>query len=458
MIKVILLQKQKSNDIKGSIKFYRVQKGSFEINRPENYKEFEKEIRNQFNLNGKEIAIKALIENEEKNIKNDDDYNDEDLQSEIYHVIFEGDEENSSNALINLDAVIDVTSELTIDENEFKLYLDKHLEKEIKEEFKLDEIDEKIDLKAELDKNYYPQIEKKLEGISEEKKKSLIDSVKNEFSSIIQAFEKKICKINDDIKKNMKESNKAKEKISNINQKLPKFNPDIPDNQPQLPKMFSLSLNEVKYHIPISKADNFSINDIKIKNILDKKIIFNHKYWIKHEDSAPEISFPSGKKEVKVEGGCLEEDEEKNSELYLSIENPKINHDYFLKFFIGDNSKNNKSYENVTEEPILITVKIIKDEEKEENEIDNDIKLEEKKEKEKEEKKNEEVKDKKEEDKKKDKDNGEELSEELVEEIYNEIEGEFYVSSIIGEEEMKEKIRELNGDIEKIKEFAKKCL
>ena len=51
-----------------------------------------------------------------------------------------------------------------------------------------------------------------------------------------------------------------------------------------------------------------------------------------------------------------------------------------------------------------------------------------------------------------------ELTEEKIEEIFNDLEEEFYVSGFIKEDIVKEKIKELNGDIIKLREFSKSVL
>ena len=476
IIRVALCKKMKSIDLKSSMKIEHIQEKFFDINRPKTYKELEQEIRNKFNLNGKDISIKALLEDgDEKNVNGEDRYNDDYYYTKTYNVYLEIEEEDSGNIdltkNIDLDTVIDVSNELTIDENEFKLFLDKQLDKEINEEFKLEEKDnsnEKIDVKDKLIKDL-SQLEEKFKNISEEKKKSLMESIKNEFSSIDKMIEKKISDINNIIK-NVIQSNDAKEKISNIKLNLPQNVDDI--DHKQLPKMFKLFLSTIKYDIQVNQTDNFSINDIQIKNIINEKINFNHKFWIRHEDSDLDIYVPSEKTQVKVDDGYLQENEEKKSELCLAIKNPKINKNYFFKFYIGDNSKNNSIYEDVTDEPISINITVIdekKEEEeeeqkenvKEEEELKDDVKKEKEliEENPKDEIKiNEEEKNK---DIEKEKDNNEvligkrdDLSEDRIEEIFEEIENEYYCAGVIGEDILKEKIKELNGDIEEIKKFV----
>ena len=461
MIRVALCKKKKIIDIKSSMKIEHIQEKFFDIKRPKTYKELEQEIRNKFNLNGKDISIKALLEDgDEKNINGEDRYNDDDYQTKTYNVYLENEEEGLGNLdltkNLDLDAVIDVSNELTIDENEFKLFLDKQLDKEINEEFKQEEKDnsnEKIEVKVEFN-NYFSKLEEEFKKISEEKKKSLMESIKKEFSSIDQIIDKKIKDINDIIK-NAIQSNDAKEKISNIKLNMPKNDVDILDNHKKLPKMFNLFLSTIKYDILVNQADYFSINDIQIKNIINEKIDFNHKFWVRHKESDPDIYIPSEKTKVKIDDGYLDVNEEKKSELYLTIKNPKINQNYFFKFYIGDNSKNNSIYEDVTDEPIFINITLI-DEKKEEEEQKEDVKKEK-------ELVVENPKDKieiNEEENNNDINNegliGErdDLSEERIQEIYDELEAEYYCGGVIGEDIIKEKIKELHGDMEELKKFV----
>ena len=51
-----------------------------------------------------------------------------------------------------------------------------------------------------------------------------------------------------------------------------------------------------------------------------------------------------------------------------------------------------------------------------------------------------------------------ELTEEKIEEIFNDLEDEFYVSGFIKEDIVKEKIKELNGDIIQLREFIESLL
>ena len=168
---------------------------------------------------------------------------------------------------------------------------------------------------------------------------------------------------------------------------------------------------------------------------------------------------------VKVDDRYLEENEIKKGELILSIRNPKKGEKYMFKFYIGDNSQDNSKYENVTEEPLVIYIILKKEEEK--IDMNNKIHIVEKpndeiKEEEKKKIENDKKKDEDEDEKNKNKNDhgekGEELTEEKIEEIYNELEEEYYISSTIGEDVIKEKIRELNGDIEKLREFIRSSM
>lgn len=468
MITVDLIIKVKEKE-----KISRKLEKSIEIDRPKTFKEFDNEIRNKFNLIGKEIGIAAIDEDEEEVYINDEEEYSNNKTLKKYCIFPEEDFDKDSKETLDLDKLFDVSKELTIDENEFKSFLDKELDKEINEEFKIEEDEKNDEIKLETDlNNFISGLTEKIEVIKEDKKKTILEAIKKEYSSIHQLLDKTIKGINDNIKNHVDEVNDAKEKMSQI--KIDMHQDDIPENDnPQediqekpiikpKPKMFSLSTINMEYNIDFDKAEEFVINDIKIKNILNEKIDFNHKYWIRHEDSDSDIFIPSGKNMVKVDDRYLEENEIKKGELILSIRNPKKGEKYMFKFYIGDNSQDNSKYENVTEEPLVIYIILKKEEEK--IDMNNKIHIVEKpndeiKEEEKKKIENDKKKDEDEDEKNKNKNDhgekGEELTEEKIEEIYNELEEEFYVSGVVGEDVIKEKIRELNGNIEQLREFIK---
>ena len=468
MITVDLIIKVKEKE-----KISRKLEKSIEIDRPKTFKEFDNEIRNKFNLIGKEIGIAAIDEDEEEVYINDEEEYSNNKTLKKYCIFPEEDFDKDSKEALDLDKLFDVSKELTIDENEFKSFLDKELDKEINEEFKIEEDEKNDEIKLETDlNNFISGLTEKIEVIKEDKKKAILEAIKKEYSSIHQLLDKTIKGINDNIKSHVDEVNDAKEKMSQI--KIDMHQDDIPENDnPQediqekpiikpKPKMFSLSTINMEYNIDFDKAEEFVINDIKIKNILNEKIDFNHKYWIRHEDSDTDIFIPSGKNMVKVDDRYLEENEIKKGELILSIRNPKKGEKYMFKFYIGDNSQDNSKYENVTEEPLVIYIILKKEEEK--IDMNNKIPIVEKpndeiKEEEKKKIENDKKKDEDEDEKNKNKNDhgekGEELTEEKIEEIFNELEEEFYISSTVGEDVIKEKIRELNGNIEQLREFIK---
>ena len=468
MITVDLIIKVKEKE-----KISRKLEKSIEIDRPKTFKEFDNEIRNKFNLIGKEIGIAAIDEDEEEVYINDEEEYSNNKTLKKYCIFPEEDFDKDSKETLDLDKLFDVSKELTIDENEFKSFLDKELDKEINEEFKIEEDEKNDEIKLDIDlNNFISGLTEKIEVIKEDKKKTILEAIKKEYSSIHQLLDKTIKGINDNIKSHVDEVNDAKEKMSQI--KIDMHQDDIPENDnPQediqekpiikpKPKMFSLSTINMEYNIDFDKAEEFVINDIKIKNILNEKIDFNHKYWIRHEDSDSDIFIPSGKNMVKVDDGYLEENEVKKGELILSIRNPKQGEKYMFKFYIGDNSQDNSKYENVTEEPLVIYIILKKEEEK--IDMNNKIPIVEKpndeiKEEEKKKIENNKKKDEDEDEKNKNKNDhgekGEELTEEKIEEIYNELEEEFYVSGVVGEDVIKEKIKELNGNIEQLREFIK---
>ena len=468
MITVDLIIKVKEKE-----KISRKLEKSIEIDRPKTFKEFDNEIRNKFNLIGKEIGIAAIDEDEEEVYINDEEEYSNNKTLKKYCIFPEEDFDKDSKETLDLDKLFDVSKELTIDENEFKSFLDKELDKEINEEFKIEEDEKNDEIKLETDlNNFISGLTEKIEVIKEDKKKTILEAIKKEYSSIHQLLDKTIKGINDNIKSHVDEVNDTKEKMSQI--KIDMHQDDIPENDnPQediqekpiikpKPKMFSLSTINMEYNIDFDKAEEFVINDIKIKNILNEKIDFNHKYWIRHEDSDTDIFIPSGKNMVKVDDRYLEENEIKKGELILSIRNPKKGEKYMFKFYIGDNSQDNSKYENVTEEPLVIYIILKKEEEK--IDMNNKIPIVEKpndeiKEEEKKKIENNKKKDEDEDEKNKNKNDhgekGEELTEEKIEEIFNELEEEFYISSTVGEDVIKEKIRELNGNIEQLREFIK---
>ena len=129
MITVDLIIKVKEKE-----KISRKLEKSIEIDRPKTFKEFDNEIRNKFNLIGKEIGIAAIDEDEEEVYINDEEEYSNNKTLKKYCIFPEEDFDKDSKETLDLDKLFDVSKELTIDENEFKSFLDKELDKEINEE------------------------------------------------------------------------------------------------------------------------------------------------------------------------------------------------------------------------------------------------------------------------------------------------------------------------------------
>ena len=167
----------------------------------------------------------------------------------------------------------------------------------------------------------------------------------------------KINSIKEDVENNVSESNKTQKTMSELNKHLP----FIINNNKQMPIMFSIRADKKDYEILEDEANRFTINDITIKNITNSKVSFRNKYWIKDNNVDENIDFCTDKKEIKINGD-LGKNEEKKANIDLYIKNPKINKNYFFKFYIGDNTNNSNIYENVTKESIFINI-IIKEKE-----------------------------------------------------------------------------------------------
>ena len=129
-------------------------------------------------------------------------------------------------------------------------------------------------------------------------------------------------------------------------------------------------------------------------------------HWEKDKDSNKDIDIPGDKKEIKIKDFGI--NEEKRTDINLIIRNPKINENYFFKFYIFNNAN-----ENITENPCFINIKI---------------------------------------------NNNGGLKKEEMERLYEELNNSYYLEGIITEEEMYQKIREYNGDKNKLIEFIESIM
>ena len=504
MVRVTLYVK-KVEEKDGSFDIQRIQKKTILIDRPKTYKEFEKEIITKFNIIGKDFAIKVLLSsNDEENIKDEDSYNDEDYKKSSQYIVIldeEDSDEKSSDKVIdnnlNIDSLLDINNELFIDENE----LDKILSEQInnkKNNIEKNLNKEENDINVENNKlinSFLDNFKKEINSQTENKKKSFINSIKKEFYDFEHILDDKINIFNKNLKDNITESEEVKKKMSEMKNYISFIVPDQ-----QLPIMFNISSDKKEYEIFENEAFDYQIPEIKIENILNKKVNFKNKYWIRDEKSDPDIYLPINKNDIDISQE-LGINESKYYSAKISIKNPKIGKSYFLKLYIGDNTLNSVEYQNVTKEALFFNIKIKEKEEEEDKiverklsedleeeeeekkpidkNIENNINLNDKEKKEEQNKNYQNANDDKEADNKKedgddkkydvdnknddDKKKGDDnknkkgqFTEEEVEQLYDELEDEFYVSSILTEEEMKKIIRDNEGRRDEIKKILEK--
>lgn len=517
MVRVTLYIKKKVQEKEGSYSIQRIKKDTIDIDRPKTYKEFDKEISTKFNIIGKDYAIKVLLpSNDEENIKDEDSYNDDDNKKSSQFIVIldeedsdENDPDKEINNDLDIDSILDIKKELIIDENELDEILEEQIISKINnKEKKLEEEEEEENVinivNNKLIDKFLADFKKEINSETENKKKSFINSIKKDFSNFENILDDKINAFNKNLQDNINESEDVKKKMSEMKNYISFVVPDQ-----NLPIMFDISCDKKDYEIPENEAHDFKIPEIKIQNILNKKVNFKNKYWIRDEKSNPDIVLPIEKNDIDISEE-LGINESKYYSVKVSINNPKNDQKYFLKFYIGDNTLNSSEYQNVTKEPLFLNIKIkekeeeevfekklndevekkeddMKPEKKNEEEIKNDIveevkNVENKKEEEEpikiEEKKveveNPNVNDKKpivniqeDNDGKKDDDNKKDdnnnnnkgtITDDEVNQIYDEFEDELYVSSFIGEDEMKKIIRDKGGVREEIKKELDKLM
>lgn len=234
MIKVTLIFKKEVGPSDGGSFEYN-EKGSILIEKPKTYKELEEEIRKKFKLGSMEIAIKALVDSDENNIKDEDTYVDEDNENaREFKVYIEEDISVPSANLdreINIDELLNIKDDLVIDENEFKNILDKQINEQ--EKIKMDEKEEEKPKNGmeSLD-SFLKDIDEKIKTTTEDFKKSFIKSIKNELSSFNDIIDNRVkiikndinekIKATEDVSKNldgMEEAMRRIDSTSNINDK-----------------------------------------------------------------------------------------------------------------------------------------------------------------------------------------------------------------------------------------------
>ena len=471
MVKITLYTKKKVQERDGSFNIKRIEKGTIVIDRPDTYKEFEKEIRTKFNIIGKEIAIRALYPtpNDEENIRDEESYNDEDFKKASQFIVIldeeESDGKSSDKVLDNdldIDSILDIKNELIIDENELNEILGKQINNTINNKEKITNEEEKDNFIVDnkLFESFLDNFKEKINTETENKKKLFINSIKKDYLNLERILDDKINAFNNNLKNNINDTEDAKKKMSEMKNYISFVVPDQ-----NLPIMFKISSEKKDYEFFENKDNNYIIPEIKIENILNKKVNFKNKYWRKGENSSPEIVLPIDKNDIDISDE-LGINESKCYSANISIKNPKIGQKYFLKLYIGDNTLNSTEYENVTKEPLFLNIKIKEKEEEEEDilvdrKINNDIK----EKPEINEKKPEEIRNdqnqNKPEIKKEEKDDNKNkngLSEEEVNKLYDFYENEFYVSSFLSEDEMKKIIRDKGGNKDEIKKVINKYM
>ena len=257
--------------------------------------------------------------------------------------------------------------------------------------------------------------------------------------------------------------------------------------------------NEITLPLTAKEAKYFEFK-VKFQNIGKKTFIGGDLYFFKEENSSEDFYFAGVQRDQKQDI-CLQEALEptKIAEESITIRNedPIEGKDYILIVLIKSNDKDIKM-----KEPLKITIKIkqdieelqekerlekerienerlekerienerlekerIENERKEKERIENERKEKEKERiekerKEKEEKEKLEMKQKEEEEKKKKEsnDDGDDGFDQKVEEIYNDLEERFYISDFKQEEEVKEMIRNLNCNKDKIEQWIEKIM
>ena len=481
-----------------------IEKRKFQMKKPKSLKDFKNFLLTEFNTNnGKSIRIYSIDwEGEASEIKDDDDFKDDDNKAfkVIYDKDFQDDDiekDNKSNDSqsekdndakdesfdsINEEELISILDEELKDEKkenvfDSKIFCDNLLKDFIsKQNSILDDTKSKIDTKIENIMNEKSQIFIDLKNIPQ-----IQESIIKTTNSIIQA-----SKIEQ--KENKKENSKPKKIIQN----------EIIKEEEEEKEEFDLRFlkNEITLPLTAKEAKYFEFK-VKFQNIGKKTFIGGDLYFFKEENSSEDFYFAGVQRDQKQDI-CLQEALEptKIAEESITIRNedPIEGKDYILIVLIKSNDKYIKM-----KEPLKITIKIKQDieelqekerlekerienerlekertenerlekerienerKEKEKERIENERKEKEKERiekerKEKEEKEKLEMKQKEEEEKKKkeSKDDGEDDFNQKVEEIYNDLEERFYISDFKQEEEVKEMIRNLNCNKDKIEQW-----
>ena len=393
MIEITLIEKYRVDS-----KTERKEKETIEIERPNKYEELEKIIRKKFNLADKKIAIEGITFDDDEILINDEESYNEEKNKEIkkFHVIIigiEGDEEDLDE--LNIDEILNIDNELKINENEFLDLIKKEINKESNnEDFLIKEEKEKTE-KDDFQKISFNNFKKEISLIYEKNKKNFLESIESEFISIDNYINK--------VKNNLRLGGDV-DQINDLANFLPSID-IVADKDEQIVKL-SIDCEKKDHEIFEDQANNISIKGIIIKNLSNSELTNMNFHWEKDKDSNKDIDIPGDKKEIKIKDFGI--NEEKRTDINLIIRNPKINENYFFKFYIFNNAN-----ENITENPCFINIKI---------------------------------------------NNNGGLKKEEMERLYEELNNSYYLEGIITEEEMYQKIREYNGDKNKLIEFIESIM
>lgn len=393
MIEITLIEKYRVDS-----KTERKEKETIEIERPNKYEELEKIIRKKFNLADKKIAIEGITFDDDEILINDEEsYNEkENKKIKKFNVIIigiEGDEEDLDE--LNIDEILNIDNELKIYENEFLDLIKKEINKESNnEDFLIKEEKEKTE-KDDFQNISFNNFKKEISLIYEKNKKNFLESIESEFISIDNYINK--------VKNNLRLGGDV-DQINDLANFLPSID-IVADKDEKIVKL-SIDCEKKDHEIFEDQANDINIKGIIIKNLSNSELTNMNFHWEKDKDSNKDIDIPSDKKEIKIKDFGI--NEEKRTDINLIIRNPKINENYFFKFYIFNNAN-----ENITENPCFINIKI---------------------------------------------NNNGGLKKEEMERLYEELNNSYYLEGIITEEEMYQKIREYNGDKNKLIEFIESIM
>ena len=362
-------------------------------------------------------------------MKDENSYKDEDVEkSNIFRVFLNEEEIKSENIPskesndFDIDKILDITNELKIEEDEFKKMLDSQVDEEInKEKFEI-KIDEEEKNYKSIQNNlfncFWDELQKGFDTETEKKKKTFLDSIKEEFFPFDKIFDDKVNSFNKNIDKFIIEANEAKDEAKKINNFIPLISLIKPEEKGE-------NLDQAVK----GKEKEIQIEQKEEKNIIIEKPEKNDNNIIKVDNpEKPKV----GKKDLSIkkkvelnkdEVNKIFQDFEDKAYVSGTIGEDKMK-DIIIKF--GGNMEKLKYYvENY-------------DDDKDEEEIMKDYVPTEP------EAKQNELPIEKE----------EELSNDKINEIYKNLEETYNVSKIIGEEKMKEEIKKHGGDMGKLKEFV----